>query len=129
VAAIVKAYLQRGWQPGDFLISSFNHHELREFKSLMPAIDVAALMDAIPLDYSAFAQALQAAAVCPGHEFIDKAYVEDAHQRGLQVYVWTINDAEEAERMCMLGVDGIFTNFPDVVRQAAESVQAHTTPS
>jgi glycerophosphoryl diester phosphodiesterase len=126
VATIVKAYLQHGWQPSDFLISSFNHHELQTFKSLMPAIDVAALMDAVPLDYAAFAQELQAVAVCPGHEFIDKAYVEDAHQRGLQVYVWTVNDPEEVERMCTLGVDGIFTNFPDVARKAVESFQVHT---
>jgi glycerophosphoryl diester phosphodiesterase len=124
VADILKTYLQRGWDTDDFVVSSFNHHDLKHFKDLMPDINVAALMDAIPLNYSAFAEDLQAFAVCPGDGAISKEYVDDAHARGLDVYVWTINDAEEAERMYMLGVDGIFTNYPDITRKAIESFQS-----
>ena len=118
VAAIITRYLERGWRPHDFLVSSFNHHELQEFKRLMPHIAVAALLDAIPLGYAAFAEELQAVAVCPGHESINQAYVTDAHNRGLEVYVWTVNDIEEVRRLQALGVDGIFTNFPDMARRA-----------
>jgi len=118
VAAIITRYLERGWQPQDFLVSSFNHHELQDFKRRMPHVKIAALLDAIPLRYAAFGEELGAVAVCPGDEFINRAYITDAHSRGLEVYVWTVNDIEEVQRMYALGVDGIFTNFPDMARKA-----------
>ncbi|MEK7069886.1 MAG: glycerophosphodiester phosphodiesterase family protein [Patescibacteria group bacterium] len=39
--------------------------------------------------------------------------MDDAHKRGMKVYVWTVNDADEIRRMKSLGIDGIFSNFPD----------------
>jgi glycerophosphoryl diester phosphodiesterase len=121
VAKIITAYMKHGWQAHDFLVSSFDHHLLREFKHLIPEIDLAAMNDAIPLGYAAFAEELQATVIGPSDEFVNKPYVEDAQRRGLQVYVWTINDPEEVERMCAIGVDGIFTNYPDLARKAAEA--------
>jgi glycerophosphoryl diester phosphodiesterase len=121
VAKIIGTYLSLGWQPSDFLVSSFDHHELVEFHRLVPSVDIAALNDAIPLHYAAFAEELQAVAICPSDEFVSERYVEDAHRRSLQVFVWTVNDPEEVERMCMIGVDGIFTNFPDTARVTANN--------
>jgi glycerophosphoryl diester phosphodiesterase len=97
-------------------------HELVTFKRLVPEVAVAALNDAIPLRYAAFAEELQAVAVCPSDEFVNEAYVADAHNRGMEVYVWTIDDPEEVQRMCTIGVDGIFTNVPDIARAVAESI-------
>lgn len=122
VAKIVAAHIRSGWQPADFMISSFDHSDLQEFKRLMPGIRVAALQDCIPLHYAAFAEELQAMAIGPSDEFVNKAYVDDAHKRGIQVYVWTVNDPEEVARMYHMGVDGIFTDVPDIARQVAEAL-------
>jgi glycerophosphoryl diester phosphodiesterase len=103
-------------------VSSFNHHELHEFKQLLPGIAIVALQDGVPLRYAAFAEELQAVAIGPGHEFINKTYVDDAHKRGMKVYVWTINHPDEVARMYRMGVDGIFTDVPDIARQAAEAL-------
>ncbi len=46
-------------------------------------------------------------------EFVNKEFVDDAHNRGLKVYVWTVNDSDDIEKMKALKVDGIFSNFPD----------------
>ncbi|KHO53083.1 MAG: Glycerophosphoryl diester phosphodiesterase, partial [archaeon GW2011_AR13] len=46
-------------------------------------------------------------------EFINQEFVDDAHNRNLKVYVWTVNDSDDIERMKTFGVDGIFSNFPD----------------
>jgi len=35
------------------------------------------------------------------------------HKRGFKANVWTVNDADDIEKMKELGVDGIFSNFPD----------------
>jgi glycerophosphoryl diester phosphodiesterase len=40
------------------------------------------------------------------------------HGKRLQLFTWTVNDAATARRAAGLGVDGIITNVPDVVRKA-----------
>jgi glycerophosphoryl diester phosphodiesterase len=44
---------------------------------------------------------------------VDQNFVDDAHKRDLKVYVWTVNDPEDIKKMKDLGVDGIFSDFPD----------------
>ena len=39
-------------------------------------------------------------------------WVEEAHNLGMSVNVWTVNDAETARRLCDLGVDFITTDEP-----------------
>jgi len=52
---------------------------------------------------------------------VNKAFVERSHRLGLQVHVWTIDDAPEMERLLDLGVDGIMTDRPAILRQVLES--------
>ncbi len=49
-------------------------------------------------------------------EVVTGALVEEAHRRGMQVHVWTIDDAGEMRRLLDLGVDGIMTDRPAVLR-------------
>jgi glycerophosphoryl diester phosphodiesterase len=69
----------------------------------------------VPITYAQFAEELESFSVNPCMEFINQEYVEDAHKRGLKVFVWTIKTKDEANRMRVLGVDGLFCNFPDKV--------------
>jgi glycerophosphoryl diester phosphodiesterase len=46
----------------------------------------------------------------------DEKFVERAHRHGVQVHVWTIDDADEMHRLLDLGVDGIMTDRPAVLR-------------
>jgi glycerophosphoryl diester phosphodiesterase len=41
--------------------------------------------------------------------------VPRAHAKGLKVLVWTVNDPGEMRRLSSSGVDGIFTDVPDVL--------------
>ena len=116
VAALLDGYLARGWSSEDFLISSFNHVELAEFHKLHPTIKLGALLSTIPVDYAAFAENLGAYSMNPDAGCICAELVEDAHNRGLKVFVHTVNEQSEIERMRSLHVDGIFTNFPDIAR-------------
>ena len=47
---------------------------------------------------------------------IDAAQVRQAQALGLQVLVWTVNDAPTIGRMLDLGVDGMVTDRPDIAR-------------
>ena len=42
-------------------------------------------------------------------------FVREAHDRGLRVDVWTIDDEPAMRRLLSLGVDGIMTDRPDVL--------------
>jgi glycerophosphoryl diester phosphodiesterase len=52
---------------------------------------------------------------------VNRKFVERSHRLGLQVHVWTIDDAPEMERLLDLGVDGIMTDRPVILRQVLES--------
>ena len=45
---------------------------------------------------------------------VTKELVDVAHSKGVEVHVWTIDEAEEIERLLGLGVDGIMTDRPTV---------------
>ena len=50
---------------------------------------------------------------------IDAALVTEAHGLGLRVVVWTVNKPDDMARMIEIGVDGIISDRPDLLRQAA----------
>ena len=47
---------------------------------------------------------------------VDRRFVDAAHRAGLQVHVWTIDDPVEMAALLDLGVDGIMTDRPRVLR-------------
>lgn len=51
----------------------------------------------------------------------DKRFVDKAHSRGLQVHVWTIDDPDEMNYLLDLGVDGIMTDKPAILREVLQS--------
>jgi len=46
---------------------------------------------------------------------VDQRFVDVAHEEGLAVHVWTIEEEVEMERLCELGVDGIITDRPSAL--------------
>ncbi len=107
-----KAETELGTEPDKLLISSFNHHLLKQIKKQRPDLKIGALTASLHLDYAAFASELGAWSVNCDRGFINQELVQDAHQRGLKVLVYTVNDATTAKKLRQLGVDGIFCNYP-----------------
>ncbi|EKB17709.1 TPA: glycerophosphodiester phosphodiesterase [Aeromonas veronii] len=114
VAALTRrAEAELGFTPGQWVVSSFHHPELARFATLRPDIRLGALTANLPLNLAQFADELGAWSLNCDVDFVDRILVEDAHQRGLRVLVYTIDYHEDYEKMASMGVDGIFTNRPD----------------
>ena len=59
--------------------------------------------------------ALQVPASFGDLTLVDQRFVDVAHDQGLVVHVWTIEEEAEMERLCGLGVDGIITDRPSAL--------------
>jgi glycerophosphoryl diester phosphodiesterase len=51
-----------------------------------------------------------------GVTIVTRRFIEAAERRGLQVHVWTVDDEAEMERLIDLGVHGIMTDSPSVLK-------------
>ena len=48
---------------------------------------------------------------------VTSEFIATAHAAGLEVHVWTIDEPAEMRRLLALGVDGIMTDRPDLLRE------------
>jgi glycerophosphoryl diester phosphodiesterase len=55
-----------------------------------------------------------------GRALVDERFVAAAHALGLQVHVWTVDTPQDASAMLDLGVDGIMTDRPAMLREVLE---------
>ncbi len=114
VSDIIEKYVkEKGWLDDDFLISSFNRHELQKFYQLNPKVRLGILIGRTAVGFERIAKKIHAYSVNTKMELVNKNFVDDARKKGLRVFVWTVNDFKDIERMKLLEVDGICSDFPD----------------
>lgn len=101
------------------LVSSFNPDAIRAVRT--DALEIPTALVTLALDdTAAITQVVTAAAeagqvaVHPWDPTVDAALVDRAHDAGLAVNVWTVDDPARMQELVAFGVDGICTNVPDV---------------
>lgn len=104
------------------IVQSFSADAVRTVHELKPDVKTGLLGTPKIADLTVYAQFTDQ--INPSHSTISTGYVSavqaftGAHDKPLQVFTWTVNDAATARRVAGYGVDGIITNTPDVVRDA-----------
>jgi glycerophosphoryl diester phosphodiesterase len=121
-AALLELILEFGLRAGavekwQVLIQSFSTPSLLEIRERDPELP---LIQLIEKEYSSadIQQRLPdihnyAVGIGPAGTSVDEALGEAAHAHGLVVHPYTVNEAAEMRRLIALGVDGMFTDFPD----------------
>lgn len=64
--------------------------------------------------------ALQIPVVYGGVKVATPRFVKAAHDRGVRVDVWTVNEPEEMNQLLDAGVDVIMTNYPEILQEVLE---------
>ncbi len=123
-SAVVNAIRDRvegSWDIDRFIVSSFDYNELSHVRSLDQSIPIGVLLDGLCHAYPDITETLSAYSVHQNIDHIDDRFVRDAHDRGLRVFVYIVNSPEEIRAMANMGVDGIFTDYPDRVVSTVKS--------
>jgi glycerophosphoryl diester phosphodiesterase len=100
------------------LVSSFFHPAVAQLKLQLPWLRVATLHGGRQVkrpNIVAVAATCQAEAVHPGTNLVSAELVRRAHDRGLKVNVWTANRWSTLRTLISLGVDGVFSDYPERV--------------
>jgi glycerophosphoryl diester phosphodiesterase len=116
------AQVLAGESTSQILISSFDWDLLRYYRSLDAAMPIAVLFDHERWQ-EAFAVAAEigAVAVNPDLMSVDEGAFQEALDRGLAIYVYTVNDADAAAAVARLGASGVFSDDAPALRLALES--------
>ena len=108
------------------LVPSFSDTAIKEFRKTCPEVATAAgssearnfvllnfifLSNLLSPAYNAF----QVPQISSGIPVVIPAFVNAAHDRNIQVHVWTVNDLSAMQHLISLGVDGIMTDRPDIL--------------
>ncbi|MFT4798289.1 MAG: glycerophosphoryl diester phosphodiesterase [Candidatus Azotimanducaceae bacterium] len=110
VSHVLNSALNDGWHQDQFLLSSFNHKELAKADAKFQR---GALFYK-SADYISQAQSLDATAINLSHKLVTEAIVLEAHDQSLKVLIYTVNTRKEMQALKDMGVDGVFTNFPEL---------------
>lgn len=103
----------RGRRLPEILVSSFNHLEVLEFRSRLPALDTAAIFYGVPTDLAAQIARIGCKYIVVAVEFLSRAIVQQADAAGAGVIAYTIQNSTEAQRFADLGIAGFVTDSID----------------
>lgn len=98
----------------EVIIFSFYYPVLAKIRQLDKHIPILFLInkaDRLTIDY---AKIIESTAIGVGYgTTITAEYLHFAHQNGMEVWKWTVNEATEMQELIDLGLDGLITNFPE----------------
>lgn len=112
LAILRRAQQELGLSLNQVLVSSFHHPLLWQLQQQWPALPLGLLIAHYPLDLKSLISGINLVSLHCDRGFVDAALVQQAHQQGLAVYVYTVNEEREALQLAAAGVDGIFCNYP-----------------
>ncbi len=111
-------------RPEELLVTSFNLDTVKRLHAVNPEIPAGFVTGYDILQVQMLLDHLVESglqAVVPYHPTVDRRFVDRAHEVGLLVHTWTVNDAERMVELNDMGVDGIITDTPDVARSVVDA--------
>uniref|UniRef100_A0A7C5AL73 Glycerophosphodiester phosphodiesterase n=1 Tax=Desulfobacca acetoxidans TaxID=60893 RepID=A0A7C5AL73_9BACT len=98
-------------------VISFWHPAVKALKEAEPRLKTGVLLVGCPADPVGLARAALAEALVLHYAYVTAELVKAAHDAGLLVFVWNIDEVETLKPYIGLNLDGIGSNRPDVLIQ------------
>ena len=100
----------------DVIISSFDHVALKNIQDIAPEVELGMLFYYRILKAWDYAKnsGLHIHSIHPNDVYTDRAFVETCKECGYKVYPYTVNSVERYEELLDFGVDGVFSNNPEI---------------
>ncbi len=115
VMKLVRMLDRKRFKKEQFIISSYLFSELSLVHELDPEIRLGVIADEYPTIAQEFADEIDAYSFHPSYSILNQSLVDDAHNNGMKVFVHTVNDLDKIKQSKAMGVDGVFTDYPDRV--------------
>lgn len=108
------------------LVASFHQPAMDDFRRACPEVATSATQNETTIFfvlntlflsgvYSPPTQSVQVPEYSSGLHVLTKGFVDGSRSRRMETHAWTINTEEDMKRILALGVDGIITDYPDVL--------------
>lgn len=110
VPAIVQQIVDHGFE-SDCIVTTFKYETLQEIKRLSPRLKTGQIIAHALGDVSR----LEVDALSVRANWLMDSVLRQAHQQGMEVHVWTVNEAADMYRLIKRGVDNIITDDPDLM--------------
>ncbi len=97
-------------------IQSFDHRILQYYHKMYPDVTLAVLEES-DQDVEEVIELLgfKPEIYSPHFKLLKPKKVKWLHDNGIKVIVWTVNTIEDMEKMIEIGVDGIITDYPNLI--------------
>jgi glycerophosphoryl diester phosphodiesterase len=107
----------RALKRGEVVVQAFNHPWLKAFQDLAPDVPTGLLFGTTPTQADIDAASTWAEQVNPALGVIGEGTVTAVHAAGMEINVWTVNGGQDMRRALAWRVDGIITNYPQVLAE------------
>jgi glycerophosphoryl diester phosphodiesterase len=111
--AAYPGYVESAVRAERLVVQSFDWESMKRYNEIQPSVPVGLLgrpAEALLPELSTWADQIN-----PSFRTFDAAYVEAVHELGMEVHTYTVNAAGDMHLVLDRGVDGVITNFPDVL--------------
>lgn len=108
------------------IVASVNETNLTRFRSECPEVATSGSFSEVTKffiyetsgltrSFSPSMNAIQTPVRIRNYDLVTAGFIAEAHKLNIQVHVWTINDPDEMKRLIGIGVDGIMTDYPEML--------------
>jgi glycerophosphoryl diester phosphodiesterase len=119
--------LQTGYR-GLVLISSFKGKEVFEARRVNPGLLTSQIFDSFsPAEVNEY-KAKGYRVISLRGKTVHRELVEACHEKEIKVFVWTLDREKEIEKFIAMGVDGIYSNRPVLLKRLVAAYPKQSSP-
>jgi glycerophosphoryl diester phosphodiesterase len=125
--ALCAEELRKNGYDGPVLISSFLDKEVMVVRRINSAFSTAQIFQFFSPEEVDEYKAKGHRIISLSKSTVTEELLTACHEKGIQVLVWTVDEEEEIKKFIALGVDGIVSNRPALLKRLVESKVGRTS--